>query len=152
MTTTETPTETVTTLEARHLARMELSTAAPLLGPNAPGGTQVVIPVTGGRVEGARFRGTVVAPSADWTTMRADGTTRLDIRMQIETDDGALVLVRALGTARPGPHGIEVRSSHQYETGDERYAWLNGVQAITIGTMTPTGVDLEVYELLAAPS
>ena len=32
-------------------------------------------------------------------------------------------------------------------TGDERYAWLNNVQAIGIGTVGPTGPTYEVYAL-----
>jgi hypothetical protein len=34
-----------------------------------------------------------------------------------------------------------------FETGDERYAWLNSIQAVGIGTAGAEGVDYDIYAL-----
>ncbi len=35
-----------------------------------------------------------------------------------------------------------------FETGDERYAWLNDIQAVGVGKTVPGGVEYDVYQLL----
>lgn len=40
-----------------------------------------------------------------------------------------------------------VRTAPLFETGDERYAWLNGVQGVAVGQTTPAGVTYDVYAL-----
>ena len=47
----------------------------------------------GGRFEGPRLKASVQIPAGDWITNRADGSYRLDVRLTLKTDDGALILV-----------------------------------------------------------
>lgn len=35
-----------------------------------------------------------------------------------------------------------------FETGDERYAWLNDIQAVGVGKTVPGGGEYDVYQLL----
>ncbi|PYS54777.1 MAG: hypothetical protein DMG13_07010 [Acidobacteria bacterium] len=49
--------------------------------------------VVGGRFEGPRVKASVQTPAGDWITNRADGSYRLDVRLTLKTDDGALILV-----------------------------------------------------------
>src|SRR5947208_15229000 len=67
-----------------------------------PHGTRVTAPISGGRFEGPRLRGRVVPGGGDWTLLRTDGVLELDLRLTLETDDGALIHMTSFGL-RDGP-------------------------------------------------
>ena len=54
--------------------------------------------ILSGRFEGPRLKAAVQIPAGDWITNRADGSYRLDVRLTLKTDDGA-VEVRPLAEA-----------------------------------------------------
>ena len=57
-----------------------------------PLGHRRIVPVSGGTFEGARLRGTVLPlAGADWLLMRPDGVFQQDVRLMLQTDDGALI-------------------------------------------------------------
>ena len=56
-----------------------------------PHGARVTVPIRGGSFEGDRLRGKVLPGGDDWTIRRADGVIELDLRITLETDDGALI-------------------------------------------------------------
>lgn len=114
-----------------------------------PQGTRVVFDVTGGSFEGPRLRGTLASgPGGDWVTARTDGSFRLDVRILLKTDDGADVLMTYNGLGVSGENGgSSLRTAPQFETGDERYAWLNRVQAVGLGRGEGDVVSYEVYAL-----
>ena len=114
----------------------------------APGGTRIVAPVTGGSFEGPKLKGTVgPAPAGDWVTVRADGTMLLDVRLLLTTHDGASILVTYVGLMRNVDGELQARAAPLFETGDERYAWLNSVHGVALGVSGPEGVDYDVYAL-----
>ena len=80
------------------------------------------------------------------STLRADGSGRLDVRLLLETDDGALILMQYNGIFTDG--ATRIRSAPLFETGDERYAWLNSVQAIGLGSVGDGDVSYDVYQVL----
>src|SRR5580700_8721895 len=45
----------------------------------------------GGWVKGPRIKGTILAPGGDWSRVQPSGASRLDVRLTIKTDDGALI-------------------------------------------------------------
>jgi hypothetical protein len=57
-----------------------------------------------------------------------------------ETNDWASILMTCLATAAPNEAGLAVRNLPLFETDDERYTWLNTVQAITLYQVTGTDV------------
>jgi len=114
---------------------------------NGPRGTRVIAIVTGGSFEGPKLRGTVDNSGGDWVTMRADGSFTLDVRILMHTDDGAEIFMRYEGVGIPGPDGLKLRTAPMFETGDERYAWLNNVQAVATGTSANGVVTYDVYAL-----
>jgi hypothetical protein len=119
-----------------------------LIGPG-PAGLRVVAEVGSIAVEGERLRGTGKGTSgADWLTI-VDGITTVDVRFTIETHDGALVYVTYTGRSdfREGPGVHPIYAAPLFETGDERYAWLNLVQAVSKGTFDGTNVRYEVAEV-----
>ena len=64
---------------------------APVVLPRA-GGNLTIITVMSGTFEGPKIRGRVLpVAGGDWVSVRDDGSMRLDVRIVLETDDGALV-------------------------------------------------------------
>ena len=139
---------TTDSIPAEFLYRIHLDVGAPTFISGAPGGTRVIAAVTGGTFEGPKLKGTVgPAPAGDWVTVRGDGTMALDVRLILTTEDGASILVTYVGLMRNVDGVMQARGAPLFETGDERYAWLNGVQGIGIGTTGTGGVDYDVYAL-----
>ena len=90
------------------LCRATVAIAAPLVVGDTPLGLRRIIPITGGRVEGARFSGEELPGGADWQIVRADGGAVLEARYTVRTPDGALVYVRNIGL-RCGPPEVLAR-------------------------------------------
>jgi hypothetical protein len=106
----------------------------------------------------------MVLPQAgsDWLLERADGSFQQDVRLTLETDDGALVLMSYRGVRHALPEvsarlarGEQVDRSEYYlriapffETASERYAWLNHLVAVGVGARAPGGVEYEVFAVL----
>jgi hypothetical protein len=108
----------------------------------------MVVGVKGGHFEGDRMTGTVETPGGDWVTRRSDGSIKIDVRLILRTNDGANILVTYTGIALVEEGRLKARSAPLFETGDERYAWLNTIQAVGIGEMVGSDVVYDVYELL----
>lgn len=143
------------------LCSMALSVEKAHLPGKTPIGNRRIIRVTGGKLEGERFNATVIPGGDDWITVREDGTIIQDVRILLETDDGALILMTYRGI-RTGPkdvlqrldNGENVDPSEYYfrtapifETADERYAWLNRQLFISTGIRLPTGVQYSIYSV-----
>jgi Protein of unknown function (DUF3237) len=125
------------------------ATLAPLDLPGTPAGHRVVLQVLDGRLEGERLNATAVSAGADWILIGPDGTGMLDVRFSAETDDGALIYVQYNGRAdvRQGPGTAPIYVAPRFETGDERYAWLNRIQAVGKGALDGNTVTYDWYEI-----
>ena len=137
-------------IELVPLARASATLSPPIVLPNTPSGMRVIFEMTDYCFEGERFtaRQKGVA-AADWLVVGPDGTGTLDVRVTLETRDGAVVLLRYGGRvdASRGLGGAAIYATPQFETGDDRYAWLNRIQAIAKGTLDGNALVYEVYEL-----
>jgi hypothetical protein len=93
--------------------------------------------------------------------VRSDGSTLLDVKLVLETTDGALIGMTYNGI-RQGPadviervnKGEDVdparyyfRTNPIFETAS-RYSWINGILAIGAGYRTPAGVIYSLFEVL----
>ena len=87
--------------------------------------------------------------AADWLTIGPEGTGTVDVRVAFETDDGAVVFAQYNGRldTSKGVGGAPVYAAPRFETGDERYKWLNLVQGASKGSVEGTKLTYEVYEL-----
>src|SRR5207249_8453041 len=65
-----------------------------------PHGTRVTAPIASGPFEGARLRGKVLPGGGDCTLLRGDGVLELDLRLTLETEDGAQVRASPRATGR----------------------------------------------------
>lgn len=131
------------------LFRLDARVLAPV--PIAPGpqGDRMIVGVASGSFEGPQLRGKIVpGQSSEWATTRPDGSIKADVRLLLETEDGVHVLMTYNGIGTLDDGGLRVRTAPLFEVGDERYAWLNRVQAIGFGTPTPDGIAYDVYRLL----
>jgi hypothetical protein len=64
------------------------------------------------------------------------------VRLAIRTNDDAVVLMHYSGRVRllPGKASIAMIAP-VFETGDPRYPWINEVQAVVKGDLSPSGQD-----------
>ncbi len=114
---------------------------------NGPQGTRTIVQILGGRFEGPRVKASIQTPAGDWITNRADGSYKLDVRITLKTDDGALILVTYNGIGETTSTGASLRAAPLFETGDSRYAWLTRLQAVAVGERAGTTVAYDIYAL-----
>lgn len=148
--------------------RIVLADDAPLDLGGSPWRRRRVSDIAGGRFEGPRLSGAVRPSGADWSEggVAADGgaATLLDVRSLWQTDDGALIYVSYAGRlvvpeavmARfRNPAVVESVAADEYyfrilptfETGSERYAWLNELVAVGVGRRTADGVSYRIHQV-----
>jgi len=121
------------------------------------------IPITGGVVEGPRFKGKVLAGGADWQTLRlSDGNTKIFARYTLQHDDGTFVTVTNPGVRRGpaevmarlaagevvDPAAYYFRASPQIEAPPGPHGWLEENTFVCVGKRWPDTVDLDMYVVL----
>jgi hypothetical protein len=133
-------------MHARPLIRLRLTTAATEEIGATPHGILSIFPITGGSFEGERLRGTVLGGGVDWVTAAADGTFELDLRVTLETDDGALIHMTFTGVRDDANHYF--RTLPRFETAAPKYAFLNRLLAVGIGELHADGPLHVIEEIL----
>jgi hypothetical protein len=103
-------------------------------------------------VTGERLNATMAGPAAADFMIRTGAIGAIDARLTLRTHDDALIYVSYRGRLDLSDRtaGFFATIAPLFETGDERYAWLNAVQAIGKGklTLSADGGRLD-YELFA---
>lgn len=123
---------------------------SPIMLPETPSGTRVVVEITSVDCRGERLRAKLKGvAAADWAVVSPTGIGLMDVRLTLETDDGALIYVSYNGRVdlSGGLDGATAYTAPRFETGDERYAWLNKVQAVAKGVINGGVLRYELYEL-----
>src|SRR5229473_7392640 len=118
-------------MNSRPLMLLRLETSATEEIGSTPRGALSVFPVTGGSFEGELLRGKVLAGGGDWVTAKGDGTFELDLRVTLETDDGALIHMTFTGVRDDANHYF--RTLPRFETAAPKYSFLNRLLAVGIG-------------------
>ena len=133
-------------MNSRPLMTLRLATAATEEIGSTPHGTLSIFPVIGGTFEGERLRGKVLPGGGDWVTARADGTFEVDLRVTLETDDGALIHMTFTGVRDDTNHYF--RTLPLFETAAPNYAFLNRLLAVGVGEIRPDGPVHVIEEIL----
>jgi hypothetical protein len=127
------------TMKLEHLMDFKARLYSPVLNAGkGPYGTRYIYRAADGTFEGSKLKGLVLPGGGDMPIADENGTMHLDIRVALETDDGAHIYLQNQGVWRqdpakpqrpegePADYGdMYIMSTPRFETGDDRYAWLN---------------------------
>jgi len=152
-------------LNSKFLFTMDAELEAPIPVGAGPLGARLIAYVTTGTIEGETLKGEVLPGGGDWALILGDGCLQIDVRACLKTHDGAIIYVTYGGrmdipadlqptvfnreTAESvDPSSYYFRTCPLFETGDERYAWLNRIQSVGVGRLTSRGVAYDVHQIL----
>jgi Protein of unknown function (DUF3237) len=129
----------------------------------SPGEERLCWQVTSGSLQGPRINATVVIPGTDWMRLGTDGLRRPDMRIQLTTGDGAVILFHYDNALiRPTPEFLAalagggrtawtdqyMRMVPKFEVGAKAYSWLN--QSLFIGVGRVAGrlqIEYAIYRV-----
>ena len=128
---------------------------------DGPFGIRRTYIVGAGTFEGERLRGEILPGGGDWMTIGKDGLANLDVRKTLRTHEGALIRRSYQGLYRCDEalaakieRGEDAEFGEtlfqvlaRFETGDERYDWLNSTLAVGEGRETSSGVEYRLFSL-----
>jgi hypothetical protein len=140
-----------------------MTVEAPLDPPQMVGARRVVNVPAGGTVHGPKVTGTIVGPSGDWLYPMPDGSSRLDVRLTIKTDDNELIFMEYEGVmafskeANERLAKLEVLTESdgyfivapRFTTASTKYAWLNQIQAVgkMVTLQRGHGIKYDIFEI-----
>ncbi|WP_407986792.1 DUF3237 domain-containing protein [Kitasatospora sp. CMC57] len=148
-------------MKLAHLAAFEVHVAPVLDLGDSHLGRRRVVNIVGGTFDGPRLAGVVLPGGADWQVLHPDGSADLDTRSTLRTHDGALLHLTTNGVRHGPPEvlrrlaaGQEVDPGEYYfrlfcrfETGDDRYRWLNHTLAVASAARTADAVRYDAFAL-----
>ena len=126
-------------MELTPLATYTASMAKTEMVAPTPLGQRFIVGVKDARWDGERIQASQRGSSAtDWLLQTADGTAHVDVRLTLRTDDGALIYVTYGGRGMwpDGAASGPVYCAFTFETGDERYSWMNSILAVAEASST----------------
>jgi len=149
-------------LKSELLGELSVDLEEPLEVGATPHGVRRIYRVKGGTFEGPKLKGQVLPGGGDWLLIRPDGAGELDVRATVRTDDGHIIYVyyrgilhappevaqRILRGEAPDPPEYYFRTTPCFETGSEKYGWLNRTVAVGVGKIGPNWVGYTVYAIL----
>ncbi len=154
-------------LASEYLMTLDMQAMPGLDIGKTPRGWRRIDRIAQGTVEGPKLRGTVVT-ATDHLLVHRDDSAHPDVRLVLETDDGALIQVTYKGVVT-GPTEVMkalgrredvsgeayyMRNALFFEVAmDSPYAWLNNVLAVGRGAVRildggAFGVRYEVFRIL----
>ena len=145
----------------RFLYTSRIEIQGPVQVGQSPYGLRRVIYIAGGAFHGPSMSGTVLKGGADWQFVRSDGVTELEARYTLKTDDGAFISVvnwglrhgpkeimeKLLAGEKVDPATYYFRATPRFETGAEKYRWLNKMVTVAAGERRANEVVITVYEV-----
>jgi hypothetical protein len=113
-----------------------------------PIGKRVIYVAKGGTFSGPKLKGKVRPVGGDWVLRLDSITTKLEVKLVLETDDGQLISNTYTGIVRNNPDGTTYwRITPVFETSSKKYEWLNYIVAVGVGKFGAGGVSYEVYAI-----
>jgi hypothetical protein len=147
------------TPELEFICHLDAELGQPIPIGDTPHGHRIIVPILGGRLEGPRIKAKILSGGNDWLLIRPDGITELDVRVTLETDDGALIYsaYRGLATNVPAvmprwaqgeeisPDEYSITATPAFETSAPQYAWLQQSVMIGVVRLVRGGVAYDVF-------
>lgn len=141
-------TATAKKLESDFLYKINLTLDTPIDIGKVPIGKRVIYPINGGTFEGPKLKGKVRSFGADWVLRLDSITTKLDVRLLLETEDGQLISNNYSGIVYNNPNGTTYwKITPVFETSSKKYDWLNYLLAVGVGSGSKGGVSYEVFSI-----
>lgn len=135
-------------LEYEFLYKINLSLDSSIDIGMIPIGKRVIYPIKSGTFEGPKLKGKVRAFGADWVLRLDSSTSKLDVRLILETDDGQVISNTYSGIVYNNLNGTTYwRIMPVFETSSKKYDWLNYILAIGVGNFSKEGVSYEVFAI-----
>ncbi|WP_324291814.1 DUF3237 domain-containing protein [Cupriavidus sp. D39] len=152
----------LTRVQTRPLFVMRLDVKPMVVVGDTPGPFRRAGIVPSGTFAGERVSGNVLDGGSDWQTVRSDGSTMLDVRLLLQTDDGTNITMSYRGIRRGATEVIQrlekgeevdpasyyFRINPMFEAPAGKYAWLNQVIAVGVGHRFVYGPVYSVFEIL----
>ena len=107
-----------------------------------------------GTFEGADedFHGEIISPSSDLAVGHSDGSgVSLKVNMVMKNHDGATILGIVEGRSERDPNNptnAKIHSSKTFETGDERFKWMNNQIFVGYGKKEGKTIQINYYQVL----
>ena len=151
-------------MQLEHLLEFSVNLKPIISAGATTAGERIIADLDGGTFEGPKLKGNVRASGADWALICNDGTLKIDVRAILETHDGAviympyrgrMVMNDAIGKILSDGEGeTQYGDTYwitqiQFETGDERYSWLNSTMAVGEGRLAPSLAAYRVSAIVA---
>ncbi|KAJ4310730.1 hypothetical protein N0V94_008304 [Neodidymelliopsis sp. IMI 364377] len=133
-------------------------------------GERRFIPITGGKVEGPRFTGKILAGGGDWNAARPDGVVHIFAKYSIQAEDGTLIVTTNEGYGRAsqqimdgvfgddpakasmedGGLGWYTKTCPRFEVAPGPHGWLNSTCFVgdLLPPTVPNHVKIDVYEIM----
>lgn len=151
-------------MKLQPLMTMYATLRKPVAIGDGPYGNRLIADISGGTFEGERLKGEVTASGADWVTIDSEGVGHLDVRATLRTDDGAQLYLQYFGIilfndktndSLAGKKDAEFGDTYfitqpRFETGDERYKWLNRTVVVAEGRALKNAVEYQMFEVVGS--
>ena len=129
-----------------HLCEVDAYAEFPaVIGESSVGNRMIFAGAEGGSLEGERLKGTIRAGGGDWARIRPDYGFELDVRLIIDTDDGAVIYMYYSGIidmtkeqvelylSGTTPEKLNIFITPKFETSHEKYQWLTKACVVGLG-------------------
>jgi hypothetical protein len=128
----------------------------------SPRGTRQYHELSEGTLTGPGLCASIAMPGGDWYASGVDGLGRPDVRVPLRTDDGELILLHYTGVVEATDaflHAVEadaqtdwgdqyMRIVMTFDTGAERYRWLNRSLFVARGRLLGRSmIEYEIYRV-----
>ena len=149
-------------LQSAFLATLRVELAETHFLGDTPAGWRRIDTFRGGTLIGPRINARLLSGGSDSLLRRRDGAMQPDVRLTVETDDGAIIQISYRGIRHGPPEVMEriargeevppedyyLRNAPFFETGAVRYDWLNRIVAVGLGRREPDCAAYDIYEIL----
>jgi hypothetical protein len=143
------------------VTRLTIDVGRPVEAGTTGRGLRRIIPIVGGRAEGAAFAGTIEPGGNDVQVIRPDGVAEIEARYIVTTAAGTHVFIDNAGVRHGSPEAmarivrgelvdpaeVYFRTVPRFETDDDDLRWLERDLFVATGARFPDCVRIDVFRV-----